>query len=102
MADEDKKKIWICLGDIKDIPIYVKPSDMDRYKKAVDMVNKLWGSWKMKFVKQSSEEVMARVAFQFARLYLEANTRNAEVNEVLADFEQKLNDIIVKVQREDS
>ena len=44
---------------------------------------------------------MARIAFQFARLYIEANTRNDEVNDILTGFEQKLNDILVKVQRED-
>ena len=45
---------------------------------------------------------MARIAFQFARLYIEASTRNDEVNEILTNFEQKLNDIIVKVQREEN
>ena len=53
------------------------------------------------FKELSSEEVMARIAFQFARLYIEANTRNDEVNDILTGFEQKLNDILVKVQRED-
>ena len=54
-----------------------------------------------KIYKLSSEEVMARIAFQFARLYIEANTSNDEVNDILTGFEQKLNDILVKVQRED-
>lgn len=102
MAEEEKQKIWICLGDVKNVPLSVRRSDIDVYRKAEQSVNKLWGAWKTKFDKLSSEEVMARIAFQFARLYIEANTRNDEVNEILADFEQKLNDIIVKVQREDN
>ena len=64
-------------------------------------MNKLWGAWKTKFDKLSSEEVMARIAFQFARLYVEASSRNEEVNEILINFEQRLNDIIVNVQREE-
>ena len=101
MAEEDKQKIWICLGDVKNVPLSVKCSDIDVYRKAEQSVNKLWGAWKTKFDKLSSEEVMARIAFQFARLYIEANTRNDEVNDILTGFEQKLNDILVKVQRED-
>ena len=102
MAEEEKQKIWICLGDVTNVPLSVRRSDIDVYRKAEQSVNKLWGAWKTKFDKLSSEEVMARIAFQFARLYIEANTRNDEVNEILTDFEQKLNDIIVKVQREDN
>ena len=102
MAEEEKQKIWICLGDVKNVPLSVRRSDIDVYRKAEQSVNKLWGAWKTKFDKLSSEEVMARIAFQFARLYIDANTRNDDVNEILTDFEQKLNDIIVKVQREDN
>ncbi|MBQ1987306.1 MAG: hypothetical protein II235_04175 [Muribaculaceae bacterium] len=101
MAEDDKQKIWICLGDVKNVPLSVRQSDIDVYRKAEQSVNKLWGAWKTKFDKLSSEEVMARIAFQFARLYIEANTRNDEVNDILTGFEQKLNDILVKVQRED-
>lgn len=101
MAEDDKQKIWICLGDVKNVPLSVRQSDIDVYRKAEQSVNKLWGAWKTKFDKLSSEEVMARIAFQFARLYIEANTRNDEVNDILMGFEQKLNDILVKVQRED-
>lgn len=101
MAEEDKQKIWICLGDVKNVPLSVKCSDIDVYHKAEQSVNKLWGAWKTKFDKLSSEEVMARIAFQFARLYVEASSRNEEVNEILINFEQRLNDIIVNVQREE-
>lgn len=101
MTGEDKQKIWICLGDVKNVPLSVKQSDIEVYRKAEQSVNKLWAAWKSKFDKLSSEEVMARIAFQFARLYVEANARNEEVSDILVDFEQKLNDILVKVQRED-
>ncbi|MBQ7941143.1 MAG: cell division protein ZapA [Muribaculaceae bacterium] len=102
MAEEEKQKIWICLGDVKNVPLSVRRSDIDVYRRAEQSVNKLWGAWKTKFDKLSSEEVMARIAFQFARLYVEASTRNDEVNDILMDFERKLNDIIVKVQHEEN
>lgn len=102
MAEEEKQKIWICLGDVKNVPLSVRRSDIDVYRKAEQSVNKLWGAWKTKFDKLTSEEVMARIAFQFARLYVEASSRNDEVNDILIDFEQKLNDILVNVQREEN
>ena len=102
MAEEEKQKIWICLGDVKNVPLSVRRSDIDVYRKAEQSVNKLWGAWKTKFDRLSSEEVMARIAFQFARLYVEASTRNEEVNEILMDFEHRLNEIIVNVKSEEN
>ncbi len=103
MAEEDKQKIWISLGDVKNVPLSIRRSDIEVYRKAEQSVNKLWGAWKTKFGNLSSEEVMARIAFQFARLYVEASSRNDEVNEILTEFEQRLNDIIVNnVQREEA
>ena len=40
---------------------------------------------------------MARVAFQFARLYAEARKQNAEVETLLSEFEKKLDDMVIKV-----
>lgn len=76
-------------------------SDEEIFRKAADLVNQLWGKWKGRFKDSiSSEELMARVAFQFARLFVEASSRNDEVNKVLNDFEEELNEIVVKFQAE--
>ena len=42
MAEDDKQKIWICLGDVKNVPLSVRQSDIDVYRKAEQSVNKLW------------------------------------------------------------
>ena len=46
------------------------------------------------FSDTSSSEVLARVAFQFARLYLEAYGENRKVNDFLTDLDKKLDTII--------
>ena len=45
----------------------------------------------------SSEEVMAKVAFQFARLYSQAYRDNKATNELLTDFEKELDEIVIKI-----
>jgi hypothetical protein len=45
----------------------------------------------------SSHEVLARVAFQFARLYLETYQENKDVNDYLTEFEHQLDEIVVKI-----
>lgn len=112
MAEDNKKKIWVRLGNQKDVPISINPADENLYMLAVKALNELWASWRDKLPKFSDEEVMSRVAFQFAKLYVEACQRmneinkrnskqNTEINAMLADFEQKLNDILVTVKHED-
>ena len=48
----------------------------------------------MNHFKDSSEDVLARVAFQFARLYLEAYGENRQVNEFLTDMDKKLDSLL--------
>ena len=38
-----------------------------------------------------------RVAFQFARLYAQVYRENMATSEYLADFEKKLDDIVIKI-----
>lgn len=40
---------------------------------------------------------MAKVAFQFARLYSQAYRDNKATNELLTDFEKELDEIVIKI-----
>ena len=42
----------------------------------------------------TSNDVLARVAFQFARLYLEAYGDNRQVNDFLTDLETRIDTLI--------
>lgn len=94
MADNNKEKIWIQLADAeKPIALSINPDEEENYRKAEELVNTLWRKWMNRF-NGSSSDVLARVAFQFARLYLETYGENREINEFLTDLDQQLDALI--------
>ena len=93
MTDNNKVRIWIQLADANQIALSVNPDEEENYRKAEELVNTLWRKWMNRF-KDSSEDVLARVAFQFARLYLEAYGENRQVNEFLTDMDKKLDSLL--------
>lgn len=94
MADNNKEKIWIQLADAANpIALSINQGEEESYRKAEELVNTLWRKWMNRF-NGKSEDVLARVAFQFARLYLEAYGENRQVNEFLTDLDSKLDALI--------
>jgi len=94
MADNNKEKIWIQLADAeKPIALSINPEEEENYRKAEELVNTLWRKWMNRF-NGTSADVLTRVAFQFARLYLEAYGENREVNEFLTDLDKKLDALV--------
>lgn len=99
MATNDTKiSITVNLADVKQIPLNINPADEKEYRNAEQLVNALWSQWVKVFNgKASSQEIMARVAFQFARLYLQAHEETVVADKFLKDFEEQLNDVVVKM-----
>jgi len=96
MADNNKIKIWMQLADVRAIPLSINPEEEPNYREAENLVNTLWSKWMRRFSENgSSHDVLARVAFQFARLYLEAYNENRIANDFLTDFEKQLDDLTV-------
>lgn len=95
---DDKLNITIRLADVKPLSLSIDRDEEPRYREAEKLVNTLWNKWMLRFRNtSSSEEVMARVAFQFARLYAQVYRENMATSEYLADFEKKLDDIVIKI-----
>ena len=94
MADNNKVKIWILLADAANpIALSINPDEEESYRKAEELVNTLWKKWMNRF-NGTTEDVLARVAFQFARLYLEAYGENRQVNEFLTDLDKQLDTLL--------
>ena len=94
MADNNKVKIWIQLADAANpIALSINPEEEENYRKAEELVNTLWKKWMNRF-NGTSEDVLGRVAFQFARLYLEAYGENRQVNDFLTDLDKQLNALV--------
>ena len=94
MADNNKEKIWIQLADAANpIALSINPEEEENYRKAEELVNTLWKNWMNRFNGESAD-VLRRVAFQFARLYLEAYGENRQVNEFLNDLDNRLDALL--------
>ena len=99
MANNDNNlNILIRLADVEPIALTIPSSEEETYREAEKLVNTLWNKWITRFEgEDASKRVMAMVAFQFARLYSKAYNQNVVVNKYLTDFEQQLNDVVVKI-----
>ncbi|MCM1309715.1 MAG: cell division protein ZapA [Bacteroides sp.] len=87
----DKQNITIQLAGQPKIPLAVERSEEELVRKAEKMVNDLWHRWASQtFAAESQIKVMARVAFQFALLYLRGERSLLE----LEALEQKLDDTL--------
>ncbi len=93
-----KKDIWLQIADVRSIPLSINQEDESRCREAESLVNFLWEKWMRVFAdKGSSQEVLARVAFRFAQLYLDEYVHNKEVNNFLERFEKELDTAIIDV-----
>jgi hypothetical protein len=54
----------------------------------------VWQKWRSDFEKKSSKEVLAMVAFQFAKLYYQLLHNVNREQLLLADFENQLNNLL--------
>lgn len=87
----DKQNITIQLAGQQRIPLAIERSDEEIVRKAEKMVNDLWRRWSTQtFAAESQLKVMARVAFQFALLYL----RGERQLETLKTLEQSLDETL--------
>ena len=94
MESNDKNlNILIRIADVEPIALTIPRDEEATYREAEKLVNTLWNKWTKRF-NDTSNDVLARVAFQFARLYLEAYGENRQVNEFLSDLDQQLDALL--------
>ena len=97
-TDDNNLNILIRIADVEPIALTIPRDEEASYREAEKLVNTLWNKWINRFDgDNSSQRVMAMVAFQFARLYSKSYNQNVAVNKYLTDFEQQLNDVVVKI-----
>ena len=98
MEGNDKKlNINIKLGGLKPMSTTVSANEEVHYRQAETWVNTVYAKWSTRNKGLcTSEEIFARVAFQFAKAFSEASTQQTIVQEQLAELERKLDEIVVK------
>lgn len=93
----DKQNITIRIADVPKIPLSIHREDEELVRIAEKNVNSLWGDWSEKFKEKSSKEILAMVAYQFAKLYYTSVATNEKLDEMLLDFENGLDEILLKI-----
>ena len=88
MPMNDKQKITIQLAELPKIPLAVERDD-----EAERLVNDLWARWRKTFAEESSQMVMARVAFQFAVLYKQMERRQHELEVLDKELDNLLHNL---------
>ena len=75
------------------IPTAVERDDEETVRKAERLVNDLWARWRKTFAEESSQMVMARVAFQFAVLYKQMERRQHELEVLDKELDNLLHNL---------
>lgn len=57
-------------------------------------VNRVWQTWRSEFDTKTSKEVLAMVAYQFAKLYYQLLRNVKDNRHLLADFEAELDRLL--------
>lgn len=94
-APKDKFNITIRLAELPPIPLQIKREDEPIVRTAEYNVNQLWKSWVQRFSDKSAYEVLAMVAFQFAKAYVTLNNQAERTTAVINDFERTLDRLLL-------
>jgi hypothetical protein len=100
---KDQLNITIKLADIQSLTVTVhNTNEEEEAREAAKYVNRVWARWMEEASKtRTSKDVLAMVAFHFAKLYLRESIKNSQVDEFLKEFNDKLDralDISDKVE----
>lgn len=93
MLMKDKQNITIQLAELPRIPLAVKPEEEELTRKAEKLVNDLWLRWRRVFANEASQMVMARVAFQYALLYLKKEQEQQELKKLDSELASLLHNL---------
>ncbi len=94
MQMNDKQKITIQLAELPRIPLAVTLGhEEEMARKAEKLVNERWTHLSRQFANENSLMVMARVAFQYAMLYVRSEHRHSEIEELNRELDALLHDL---------
>lgn len=96
----DILNITIKLAELPPIPLRIPRDEEPVVRTAEYNVNRLWRQWRQQFTDKSAFEVLAMVAFQFAKAYEIQNNRVDKTASLLENFESQLDDAIIKMNPE--
>lgn len=91
----DRQNITIRISDLAPMPLSILRSEEEVYRLAEYNVNQLCGVWSKRYKDKSSKEILAMVAFQFAKLYFSGKADMESTATVLGQFESELDRLLL-------
>lgn len=89
-----QQNISIKIADVAPISMTINPESEKFIREAEYNVNKVWSTWRREFENKTSKEVLAMVAYQFAKLYYIQSHNIAQSTHLLGDFEAELDRLL--------
>ncbi len=91
---KQQQNITIKIADVAPISMTINRDTEERVREAEYNVNRVWSTWRSEFETKTSKEVLAMVAYQFAKLYYQLLHTVEERQHIIDDFESELNRLL--------
>lgn len=89
-----KQNITIKIADVAPISLTIAPESEEIVRVAERKVNEVWSKWRRDFENTTSKEVLAMVAYQFAKRYYQLLDVVSRQETLLAEFEGELDRLL--------
>lgn len=89
-----QQNISIKIADVAPISMTIPAETEEIVRRAEYNINKVWNAWRYDFQSKTSKEVLAMVAFQFAKRYYQLRQQVDNQQIWMEDFEQELNRLL--------
>lgn len=88
-----KLNITIKIANLPPIPLTIQPHEEATVRQAEANVNRLWNNWRERF-NVSQSDVLAMVAFQFAKLHAAQSQQNEQYAAQLQELDATLDNML--------
>lgn len=90
----DRQNISIRITDLAPIPLEIYRADEEVYRMAERHVNHMYAEYNQRYKGRSPRELMAMVAFQFAKLYFRGQSTAEKATELLKQFDTEIDALL--------
>lgn len=94
----DKQHITIQIADAGHLDLNIEREEEEDVRNTVSKVNMLWSQWCNQFPQRSTKDVLAMVAYQYARKYYSMVDAIAAQDSALAQVDNALDQILLDVK----
>lgn len=96
------QNISIRIADVAPFRLTIKRETEYAVREAERGVNEVWSKWRNKFEDRNSKEILAMVAYQYAKLYFQQLHFNETLMKQVGEFESELDGLLELVPESDT